>query len=90
MTKPAVRWSERLSPPIVAATLHIPRQSFDSPAQRAFVGNLSYNPWHSLPEHRPLGNQSRTRLRLYSELSRFRQQMNATPHIEPTGDEVFE
>jgi integrase len=47
-------------------------------------------PWHCLPEHRPLGNQSRARLRMYTELSRLRQQVNKTPHIEPTGDEVFE
>ena len=85
-----VRWSEKLSPPVPAATLRIPRQTFNSAAQMAFAHNLSYNPWHCLPEHRPLGNQSRVRLRLYSELSRFRQQMNHTPHIEPTGAEVFE
>lgn len=86
----AVLWPESLSPHIPAATLRIPRQTFDTPAQLAFAGVLSYNPWHCLAEHRPLGNQSRTRLRLYSELSRFRQEMNATPHIEPTGAEVFE
>jgi hypothetical protein len=43
-----------------------------------------------VPEHRPLGNQNRARRRLYGELSRLRQSMNATPHREPTGDEVFE
>ncbi|MBV8889032.1 MAG: catalase family protein [Alphaproteobacteria bacterium] len=86
----AVRWPEKLSPFVPAARLHIPRQKFDSPAQLAFASNLSYNPWHCLPEHRPLGNQSRARLRMYWELSQFRQRMNNTPHIEPTGDEVFE
>lgn len=86
----AVRWPEKLSPFVPAARLHIPRQKFDYPAQLAFANNLSYNPWHCLPEHRPLGNQSRARYRMYSELSRFRQQMNRTPHVEPTGDEVFE
>jgi hypothetical protein len=50
---------------------------------------LSYNPWHCVPEHRPLGNQSRARHRMYRELSQLRQRMNDTPHIEPTGDEVF-
>ncbi|MDX2507379.1 MAG: hypothetical protein QNL62_23285 [Gammaproteobacteria bacterium] len=48
------------------------------------------NPWHCLPEHRPLGNQSRARKRMYFELSRFRQEMNQTSHYEPTGDEVFD
>lgn len=86
----AVRWPEKLSPFVPAARLHIPRQKFDFPAQLAFANNLSYNPWHCLPEHRPLGNQSRARFRMYSELSRFRQEINNTPHVEPTGDEVFE
>jgi hypothetical protein len=85
----AVRWPERLSPFVPAARLFIPRQTFDSPAQLAFANNLSYNPWHCLAEHRPLGNQSRARQRMYHELSQFRQRVNATPHIEPTGDEIF-
>jgi hypothetical protein len=86
----AVRWPERLSPWVPVATLRIPRQKFDSPEQLAFAHNLSYNPWHCILEHRPLGNQSRARRRMYGELSRLRQEMNGTPHIEPTGDEVFE
>jgi hypothetical protein len=86
----SVRWPERLSHPVPVATLRLPRQRFDSPAQLAFAHNLSINPWHCVPEHRPLGNQNRARRRLYGELSRLRQSMNATPHREPTGDEVFE
>ena len=86
----AVRWPEKLSAFVPAARLHIPRQKFDFASQLAFANNLSYNPWHCLPEHRPLGNQSRARLRMYSELSQLRQRMNNTPHVEPTGDEVFE
>ena len=85
-----VRWPEKLSPFVPAARVHIPRQQFDSQAQLAFANNLSLNPWHCIPEHRPLGNQSRARHRMYWELSQFRQRMNATPHVEPTGDEVFE
>jgi hypothetical protein len=54
-----------------------------------FAKRLSYNPWHSIPEHRPLGNQSRARQRMYWELSQLRHTMNAVPHYEPNGDEVF-
>ncbi len=86
----SVRWPERLSPPQVIATLRLRQQTFDSPAQLAFAHRLSLNPWHCLPEHRPLGNQNRARRRNYQELSRFRQTRNATPHVEPTGDEVFD
>jgi hypothetical protein len=86
----AVRWPENLSPFIAAATIHIPRQKFDSPAQFEFAKKLKINPWHCVPEHRPLGNQSRARRRMYYELSKFRQQMNAVAHLEPTGDETFD
>lgn len=85
-----VLWPTRLSPRIPVATLHIPKQKFDSPGQLDFARNLTINPWHCLPEHRPLGNQSRARRRMYYELSRFRLQQNAEAHIEPTGDEMFE
>jgi hypothetical protein len=86
----AVLWPERLSPRISVATLRLPRQKFDSRAQMAFARRLSYNPWHCIPEHRPLGNQSRARRRMYYELSQLRHKMNDVPHYEPTGDEVFE
>lgn len=85
----AVRWPARLSPWVPVATLRLPRQKFDSAAQFAFAHNLSYNPWHCIAEHRPLGNQGRARRRMYYELSRLRQEQNQTPHIEPSGDEVF-
>ena len=86
----SVLWPEKLSPRISAATLRIPRQKFNSSAQIAFARRLSYNPWHCIPEHRPLGNQSRARQRMYFELSKFRHAMNNVPHYEPTGDEVFD
>ncbi len=85
----AVLWPQKLSPRLPAATLRIPKQTFASPEQFAFARVLSYNPWHCLPEHRPLGNQSRARLRLYRELSQLRQDQNGVRHIEPTGDETF-
>jgi hypothetical protein len=86
----AVLWPVELSPRVPVAKLHIPRQKFDSPCQFAFADNLTYNPWHCLAEHRPLGNQSRARLKLYAELSQLRLKMNCKQHVEPTGDEVFE
>jgi hypothetical protein len=86
----AVLWPERLSPRVSVATLRIPRQTFDSPSQMEFAKRLSYNPWHCIGEHRPLGNQSRARRRIYAELSKLRQTMNTVPHYEPNGDEIFE
>ncbi len=86
----AVLWPERLSPRVSVATLRLPKQKFDSPAQSEFAKQLSYNPWHTIAEHRPLGNQSRARRRMYEHLSQLRHRMNSVPHFEPTGDEVFE
>jgi hypothetical protein len=86
----AVLWPESLSPRISVATLRIPRQFFASTAQIEFEKKLSYNPWHSIAEHRPLGNQSRARNRMYLTLSTLRHNMNDIPHYEPTGDEAFE
>jgi hypothetical protein len=86
----SVMWPEKLSPRVPVATLHIPRQTFDSPAQMEFAKRLSYNPWHCIADHRPLGNQSRARKRMYYELSKIRHAMNAVPHYEPTGDERFD
>src|SRR5436305_13526528 len=85
-----VLWPEKLSPRVSVATLRLPKQKFDSPAQMEFARKLSYNPWHSIAEHRPLGNQSRARLRMYDTLSKLRDSMNDVPLYEPTGEEVFE
>jgi len=85
----AIMWPTKLSPRIPAARLRIPQQKFDSPEQLAFANRLTYNPFHALPEHRPLGNVSRARQRMYWELARLRQTMNQVEHYEPTGDETF-
>ena len=84
----SVRWPEKLSPFIPAATVHIPKQRIDTPAHVAFAKVLSLNPWHCLPEHRPLGNQNRARRQMYEQLSHLRQDRNRTPHIEPVGNEL--
>jgi hypothetical protein len=86
----AVLWPEKLSPRTSVATLRLPRQTFNSSAQMEFAKRLSYNPWHCIAEHRPLGNQSRARRRMYGELSKLRHTMNDVPHYEPSGDESFE
>jgi hypothetical protein len=86
----SVIWPERLSPFVAAARLRVPAQRFDSPAQLAFAHNLSFNPWHAIPAHRPLGNQNRARRMIYLELSKLRQAINGEARIEPTGDERFD
>jgi hypothetical protein len=85
----SVMWPTTLSPRVPAAVLRIPKQTFDSSEQLAFARVLSYNPWHCIPDHRPLGNLSRARRRMYYELSKLRQSENRVQHYEPNGSEVF-
>ena len=80
----SVVWPEKLSPFIKVATLRIPVQKFDSQEQLAFARNLSFNPWHCIAEHRPLGNQNRARKTIYYETSKVRQTMNREKRIEPS------
>jgi hypothetical protein len=84
-----VKWPEKLSPYVPVARVRIPAQRFDSDAQLAFADVLRYNPWHSMPEHKPLGNSNRARLRMYYELAQLRQSMNNVQHVEPNGAETF-
>jgi hypothetical protein len=86
---PGKRWSQKDSPFIKAATIKIPVQEFDSPEQIEFGDNLSFTPWHSLPEHRPLGGINRARKIVYEALSEFRHQCNNVPQKEPAGFELF-
>ena len=86
---PGQPWDETLSPFQKVATIRIPAQKFDSAAQMEFCENLSFTPWHSLPEHRPLGGVNWARLEVYQTLSEFRHQRNNTPRREPTGQENF-
>jgi hypothetical protein len=85
----SVIWPARLSPPITVARIRLPVQRFDSPEQLAFARSLSFQPWHCIAEHRPLGNQNRARRAIYYELSKLRQSMNQDPRIEPDGSERF-
>jgi hypothetical protein len=77
---PTVAWTSQY---IKLATLTIYAQVFDSNAQMEFGDNLSFNPWHSLPEHRPLGSFNRVRKRVYEVMSKFRHDKNKLPVLEP-------
>jgi len=84
---PTVVWD---SPYIKMATIRIPTQIFDTPEQNDFGDNLSFNSWHALPEHRPLGNFNRARKKIYRELYDFRHLHNKIIDVEPeAGDDFF-
>ena len=81
---PTVEWSEKASPFRRVATLRIPTQCPDTPERMAYCENLSYNPWHALPEHRPLGGVNRARRHIYEAISERRHARNNVPRVEPT------
>lgn len=76
-------WKEDKAPFYQIATIHIPKQIFDTPEQNEFCENLSFTPWHALPEHRPLGTINRLRKVIYENISTIRHEMNAVPRQEP-------
>jgi hypothetical protein len=76
-------WESSQAPFIPVATIHVPKQAFDTPERHAFCENLSFTPWHSLPEHRPLGVTNRIRRIVYERISRLRHEMNDEPRVEP-------
>jgi len=85
---PLQSWSLELSPPRKVATLRILQQTFDTDAIKAYGENLSFTPWHALPEHRPLGTLNAVRKTIYQQLSAFRQKANNRVSHEPSDWEV--
>ena len=69
----SVEWRERDSPYLRVARIRIPVQALDAPAA-ASCEELSFNPWHALPDHRPLGGFNRARRDIYRAMASFRQQ----------------
>ena len=86
---PRIRWDPVRAPFRKVASLRIPRQRFDTTAQLQFAEDLSYSPWHAVPEHQPLGGVNRCRRLVYQAISEFRHRANGRALIEPTGEERF-
>jgi hypothetical protein len=88
MEDATVEWPEAVAPFERVATITIPIQRFESPEQMALAEHLSYTPWHTLPDHEPLGGINRTRLVAYRTISRLRHEMNGVPRREPRSLEI--
>ena len=68
-----VTWREKVSPPVLVATLTIPKQEVDAAEGRAterLVDQLAFNPWNTTDEFRPLGNMNRARKAAYAPAPR--------------------
>ena len=63
---PSVLWDEAFSVPEIVATLRIPTQQVDQSGDLAVkCESMSFNPWHALAEHRPMGGINRLRKVVY-------------------------
>ena len=54
-----VEWQESISKPQHVAKIIILSQELMSRERGILCENLSFNPWHCLPEHKPLGAVNR-------------------------------
>ena len=82
-----VEWEESVSIPQHVAKIIIPSQELTSGERDRFCENLSFSPWHCLPQHKPLGAVNRVRRMVYLRISEHRHGLNRVPTAEPTGDE---
>lgn len=80
-------WNEADAPYLTIGKLTLPKQDVASPRGRqiaTFVEKLSFDPWHALVAHRPLGNMMRARNYAYRIST---QERGAAK--EPDGSETF-
>ena len=87
--KPWIAGREGLATWISVATFTVPPQEFTTHAQNAFCREIGFNPWHTLPEHRPMGNVNAMRKQVYQSVQIQRRTLNGVTYTEPTGDETF-
>jgi hypothetical protein len=69
----SVEWSERDSPYVRVAEVRIPRQAIDAPGRDQACEQVSFNPWHCLVDHRPLGSMNRARRAIYDAMKQLRE-----------------
>lgn len=75
---PTVEWKVEDSPFVTLARIIIPSQPLEPAGKGTFCENLSFAPWHAMPEHRPLGQFNRLRKHVYHASSNYRHTKNNT------------
>jgi hypothetical protein len=75
----SVEWSEDKAPFRKVATIVIPKQDFDTAERMETCEHLSFSPWRSLLDHRPIGGVNRARRPVYEAVSRKRHEWNQAP-----------
>lgn len=81
----SVEWPQA-SPHEPIAKITFPAQDAYSAARQQYADDLlSFNPWHGIAEHRPLGSIMRVRIKAYEASTEFRHKMNHADRVEPRG-----
>lgn len=78
-----VEWPESESPYRTVAHLLLPRQEIALLRQQDAYQNLSFNVWHALAAHRPLGGINRVRRWAYALSCAWRRQQAGAKSAEP-------
>jgi catalase len=71
---PMQEWKQEDSPFIKIATITIPDQEFDNDERKKLDESLSFTPWHTLPEHEPVGSVNLSRRKIYEETAKARRE----------------
>lgn len=80
----AVEWSPKESPFEVLGTVRFPAQDSFGDARRVYADDvLSFDPWHGVEAHRPLGSIMRIRRTVYARSRQRRYRLNAVSPAEP-------
>lgn len=79
----SVVWETEISPEIPVADVYLRKQDFDNSVRDEFCESLSFNPWHGISAHQPMGNQNRARRYIYNASQRHRGKS-----VEPTAPEI--
>ncbi|MGL4914056.1 MAG: hypothetical protein ACRC3Y_16665 [Romboutsia sp.] len=79
----SIKWDEKKSPFIKLAQIKIPIQKFTTKERESLAEVLSFSPGHSLLSHKPIGDINIARMKIYEEMSKFRNSRNKKNLLEP-------
>ncbi|MGL4876363.1 MAG: hypothetical protein ACRC30_17150, partial [Clostridium sp.] len=80
---PSIVWNKKKSSYIKVAEIIIDKQNVMDKKRNELAELLSFNVGHSLMEHMPIGEFNRARMKIYTELSKYRHLRNGERLLEP-------
>ncbi|MFZ6708804.1 catalase family protein [Undibacterium sp. TC9W] len=86
----SVVWPEDISPYLpVARIIMQPQLAWSEQRSKAVDDNMSFNPWHGIAAHRPIGSIMRARKAAYDMSTKFRAAHNGLQMNEPENLDNF-